>query len=250
MPPEQVSSTAAIPANPVPQGMPADSSTAFPNSTSATDPPALSKSQLEAQIIEDVFPAALLASSASKSLKTAVSAQGYQAYLKNLLGAAGDPKDPLEVMLIQQLAAAHQRIGDLHAQSACASSSELALAYNQAAGKLMAEFRKSTLALRQYRSPIVPKQVTLVTGNEQVALIDSETGKRSVSENTGNNELSTKPARLNHVEYVPPFPAPGCGTGEPAEAKRVNGNGTRTAQSSDLGESPLGVFNWATNGRR
>ena len=125
-------------------------------------------------------------------------------------------------MLIEQLVTAHSRIGDLQAEAACAATPESATAYTMAAAKLMAEFRRSSLGLREYRSPVSPKRLTVVTGNEQVAVFEGEASSQPAAEKTSDSELGTTQRRLNHVDLASPFPTTDRSTPEPVEAKRLN----------------------------
>ena len=65
------------------------------------------------------------------------------------------------------------RMGD-----AADAKSEMAEAYTASAAKLMAEHRRLTLALRQYRAPVLAKQVTVVknvaAGDQQVAVMQGD----------------------------------------------------------------------------
>ena len=78
-------------------------------------------------------------------------------YRNELLHDAGDPKDPLERMLIEQAAAAHVMVFQLHAAAALADSPEAAGIFSAAATKLMAELRRTVLGIRDYRTgPVRP----------------------------------------------------------------------------------------------
>jgi hypothetical protein len=80
-----------------------------------------------------------------------VRAPGCRVLLDRLTANAGDPADAVEVMLIEQLTMAHYRAAQLQAQAAEARSLEAIQIYNSAAGRLLAEFRKTALALQTYR---------------------------------------------------------------------------------------------------
>jgi hypothetical protein len=98
-----------------------------------------------------VFPA-LMAS--ALGLDGQVGPTGYKVYLERLLREAGSPEDPIEAMLLQQLALAHFRIGQLHASAGHAPGAEAAKIYNAGAARLLGEFRRTALALRAYRSRV------------------------------------------------------------------------------------------------
>lgn len=87
-------------------------------------------------------------------LRDLFDASGYRAFLDQLVRDAGNPSDPLQVMLLQQMAMAHFRIGDLHGLAAKADDPKAVEAFNNAAGRLMAEFRRSMIALAGYRQTV------------------------------------------------------------------------------------------------
>ena len=132
-----------------------------------------------ALIVKELTGSATLATLVGKNLQGAVPPSAYKTYRDQLLRDSGQPNDAIEVMLIEQLMWAHHRIGDLHVQASTASSPETTVIYSTAAAKLMAEFRRTSLALREYRSPFSPKNITLVrqqnlsAGNQKIALVDN-----------------------------------------------------------------------------
>jgi hypothetical protein len=81
-------------------------------------------------------------------------------------------------MLIEQLMVAHHNVGRLHMQAAATRDLEEARICNAAAVRLMAEFRRSALALRTYRAPAGPrhftavKQLNLAGNGQQIALVE------------------------------------------------------------------------------
>jgi len=77
--------------------------------------------------------------------------KGYRAFLDRIFADAGSPSDPVEVMLLEQLVLAHLRAGQLQAQAGMAEGLEAVRLYNAAAARLLAEFRKTALALKSYR---------------------------------------------------------------------------------------------------
>jgi hypothetical protein len=79
----------------------------------------------------------------------------FRLYRNKLLADCGGPTDPIEVMLIEQLALAHLNMGLLHCKASNAGSVECATAYSGAASRLMGEFRRSALALQAYRATSV-----------------------------------------------------------------------------------------------
>src|SRR5262249_41618823 len=98
---------------------------------------------------EAVFPATM---AAALSPSNQVEAGGYRVFLERIFEESGNPTDPIERMMIQQLALAHYRIGELHIEAANAKGTETTKLYTTATGKLLGEFRRLALALREYRS--------------------------------------------------------------------------------------------------
>jgi hypothetical protein len=86
-------------------------------------------------------------------------AQTFKVYLDDLLQRSGASNDPIEQMLVHQLAQAHFAIGRLHVRSSGSRGTVEAVAYVAAAARLMAEFRRTSLALQAYREATARKQV-------------------------------------------------------------------------------------------
>jgi hypothetical protein len=80
-----------------------------------------------------------------------IRASGYRLFLVGLLRDAGNPSDPVEVMLLEQMAVCHFRALQLQGQAGQAQGLEAIELYNAAAVRLTAEFRKTALALKEYR---------------------------------------------------------------------------------------------------
>ena len=80
-----------------------------------------------------------------------ISPDTYVNYFKQLLRECGTPHDPIEIMIVEQLALAHHNVGRLYAKSALAGQHEEAVAYVSAAARLAGEFRRTAIALNEYR---------------------------------------------------------------------------------------------------
>jgi hypothetical protein len=78
----------------------------------------------------------------------------YKTFLDRFIKDAGSPTDPVETMLLQQLAVAHFRIGQLHIGASHAQGTEAMKLYTAAASRLLGEFRRTALALRAYRGRV------------------------------------------------------------------------------------------------
>jgi hypothetical protein len=87
----------------------------------------------------------------------------YQAYIDKQLQECGNPRDPIERMLIEQMLIAHHTVGRLSVRAAGAQTAEEAKTYHDITARFLGEFRRCALALKTYRSPVVPQQLTVVS---------------------------------------------------------------------------------------
>lgn len=124
-----------------------------------TTPPGLdaakhAKAQRAAQgaelLREGIFPA-LMAS--ALGLDSFVETPAFRVFLQRLMADLGNPQDPIEKMLAEQLALAHFRIAQLHIGAGQAKSQEAVKLYNTVCARMLGEFRRSCLALRALRAP-------------------------------------------------------------------------------------------------
>jgi hypothetical protein len=148
---------------------------------------------------------AVLRSCTGQAIRDEFTAFELKAYRDQVVGAAADP---VEKMMVEQLLWAHHRLGHLHGAAIRATTIETAEAYNAAAVRLMAECRKMSLALREYRTPLIPRNVTVVkqqnltAGDQQIAYIDGQTVPRAPAKNSRNGELVTKQQEAMSYEPV------------------------------------------------
>ncbi|MFL5329218.1 MAG: hypothetical protein ACJ8C4_09900 [Gemmataceae bacterium] len=83
----------------------------------------------------------------------------YRIYLQQLIADAGNPTDPVEVMLLEQLALSHFRIGQLQVLANTCKSIESTKILTAAASRLLGEFRRTALGLKSYRTESPKRQV-------------------------------------------------------------------------------------------
>jgi hypothetical protein len=100
-------------------------------------------------------------------------------YVTQLLKDAGDPTDPVERMMIEQIALAHHNIGQLYVRAAVATNADQVQVYYAAAARLTSEFRRLALAWKAYREPTPAKNVVLVeqqnvAQHQQIAYVQGE----------------------------------------------------------------------------
>jgi hypothetical protein len=133
--------------------MPTTPTDAGPDELPATpnpDPPDGMPSELLALKLRETTGALFLWGSMLGTMRQA-DAQAFKILRDDLLAAAGRPNDPLEVMMIEQVALAHFNIGRLQLASATARSLEAVKTFGYLAIGLSGEFRKSVLTLADYR---------------------------------------------------------------------------------------------------
>jgi hypothetical protein len=78
----------------------------------------------------------------------------FRIFRDQILVDYGQPADPVTVMLLEQLALAHLNVGQLLGKASSASSVECSAVYLAATARLLAEFRRTALALPAYREAV------------------------------------------------------------------------------------------------
>lgn len=116
-----------------------------------------------------------------------VEATGAKVYLNSFVRDAGDPTDPIELILLQQMLMVHHRVAQLHARAEAATGPEHLKILNGAATRLLGELRRLALAIRQYRSPVSPRQFSVVHQQNVVAA-----GKQTVNYLDDRHRLKRK----------------------------------------------------------
>jgi len=116
--------------------------------SAVTGPPGLSEHQAAHLRNSD---ASMFMFASMGTVLAEVDVTSYRIYRDRLLADYGNPKDPVIIMLVEQLALAHLNSGQLFYKASSASSVECAAAYLAATTRLMAELRRTALALPAYR---------------------------------------------------------------------------------------------------
>lgn len=111
--------------------------------------------QAEADQLTNVAPGTYLYGALAGYFGSAVDKYSYVVFLQRLVAQMA-PADPLEAMLVEQIALSHHALGRAHVRAANATNAEVAKIFFTAAAKLQAEFRQSLLALKGYRAPAHP----------------------------------------------------------------------------------------------
>ena len=98
---------------------------------------------------EGVFPALM---ATALNLDQVFDAAAYRVYLAGVMRDLGDPADPVERVLVEQLVLAHFRVAQLHAAAGNAAGLEATKLLNGAAARLCGEVRRTALGLKAYRT--------------------------------------------------------------------------------------------------
>ena len=125
---------------------------------------------------------------------------GSKSYLDDFLHEAGDPTDPIERMLLEQMALAHHRLAHLHTRAHAAEDVEHIKAYNAATSRLLGETRRLALTIRLYRTPTAPRSFSIVhqqniAGGGQAVTYAHQVGPDSKeSLNCTDTQVGSKPS--------------------------------------------------------
>jgi len=123
----------------------------------------LTESQRQSNLVRDcVVPGYMQVVIGANAPLDKTAALGYR---DELIRDMGSPKDPLERMLIEQVGIAHVMVMRLHGLCATADNAERTALYATAAGRLLAELRRTIVTLRDYRTPPAKPQVTIQQQN-------------------------------------------------------------------------------------
>jgi hypothetical protein len=134
---------------------------------------------------------------------------GLRVFVNSIMNEAGNPADPVERMMLEQLIMAHQRLCKLHVQADAAKTPESQKVLNTAATRLMGEVRRMALSIRQYRQPASPRQFQVVHqqnvatagAKQDVTFVDhSQAGETDVSFSTSRSELGGNEAAEGRLE--------------------------------------------------
>ena len=114
-------------------------------------PPPVLTTEQQAGALHTFAPGAYLYGVTGAVLGPSMKVPGCQVYLDELTREAASGTDPIETMLVQQLVWAYHAVGVLHIQAGSSKRAAEVTAYHAAVARLMAEFRRSSLALKAYR---------------------------------------------------------------------------------------------------
>ncbi len=143
-PPKQPSSTTA------PQPEQSQPGQSPPGLDQAKHARALRAAQGAELLREGIFPA-LMAS--ALGFDKFVETSAFKLFVDRFLADLGNPKDPIERMLAQQMALLHFRIAQVQVDASQAKSGEVLKILNSATARLLGEFRRGAVTLRALQTP-------------------------------------------------------------------------------------------------
>lgn len=166
-----------------------------------SDPKLADEHRKQAAIVREFATSSALAGMIK--LNKHVTPAGVKTYLDEFCRDANSTDDPVERVMLEQLAFAHHRLAHLHLESSQATDVEAIQIYNAAAARLLSELRRLALAIREYRSPTSGKsskvehivrqeihQQNVSHGGQEVQYLNAEGGSRATaheSELASNN---------------------------------------------------------------
>ena len=95
-----------------------------------------------------IAPAAL---ATAMGVESKIETSGCRVYLDDLVKDSGNPVDPVEIMLLEQTVMCHLLSMKLQSKASGAEGTEAIELYLSGAARLSGEFRKTALALKEYR---------------------------------------------------------------------------------------------------
>ncbi len=99
----------------------------------------------QAELLEKgIFPAFM---ASALNLDRHVGTTAYHAFLEGVMRDLGDPTDPIERMLVQQLCLVHFRVAQLHSGAGTATGLEATRVLNSVVARMLGEMRRTALAL-------------------------------------------------------------------------------------------------------
>jgi hypothetical protein len=179
-------------------------------------PPRLTAEEVAAQLAETGAAAFMYLS--MERLFVEADAASFKCYRDRLVAGCGAPSDPVELMLIEQLALAHLTVGRLHSRSARAQGVEEARAYGSLAVNMVGEFRRLALGLKAYRAGSRAARGGKGLPAPAVAAKKNE-GEVEGAEHT---EQGSEPGGQDDGGATIPMPEPAAGGGGPKEPAKKN----------------------------
>ena len=110
--------------------------------------PSFTPEQQSLVVKKVIAPAAL---ATVMGVENKIETSGCRVYLDDLVRESGNPSDPVEIMLLEQTAMCHLLSMKLQSKASGAEGTEAIELYLSGTARLSSEFRKTALALKEYR---------------------------------------------------------------------------------------------------
>ncbi len=120
----------------------------------------------------------------ASSIAAGIAPEAFIEFRQQFLKDCGSPKDPLVILMVDQVLIANFAVGRLHFRSVTAKTSDAAVAYANCAAHLLGELRRSVLALDVLRSKqAAQRRRSASTGSVEKAASVGRNGKPRPSTN-------------------------------------------------------------------
>ena len=167
------------------------------SSNSTTPAPELTEDERFAAELRETVPSMSIYMTLGRLLRN-LPPQACKIFRDQLIRDCGSPSDPVEVMLLEQLATSHLCLGVLNNKAALSESVEGASAYWGASARLMAEFRRTALALQSYRSGPVADRKSRRPEDDASTPEQKHRDSKLVKE-ANDRDANDQPIRLNAI---------------------------------------------------
>jgi hypothetical protein len=176
-----------------------------------------------------------------------VDLDAYRLYRDRLIADAGNPTDPIVVMILEQLAFAHLNAGLLQATAMNSATIEAVTVFGNAAARLLAEFRRSALALQAYRA--ASRQLANDPSRDIVLPVE-QADPVTLEEKSIAAEKEASRESCDAEDTIIPYPGPaavGDQPSQPPEVARIHARRSRKGPRRDPEDPAVGANNRAAH---
>ncbi len=199
-------------------------------------------------VLRETIPSRFMYASLIRAFSV-IDEHAYKAFRDQLIADCGSPTDPIQVMMVEQLALAHLNMGFLQCRAANAPTLKAAEVYGSAAARLMAEFRRSALGLQAYRA--ASRQLASDPSNDMVVAAGQAEGPAGSEKKACDNELGPIAEEADGDARIIPYreSADDDESGSPPPVPEEPGNRRRTRASAPrrTGKPAVGARHGAAN---
>ena len=178
----------------------------------------------------------------------------FKQHRDNVIADSAKSPDRVIALLLEQILWAHQRAGDLLMASATQKDPAATGIFTTAAARLMAECRRTALAVRELGTPPARPQLTLVqqenvaAGDQQIAFVEPASAKEAAKK-TANSGLVSKSEQLRHAEPSIPFSPTNRRKTQPIETENADASRAPAFAGSCNDKPALDTLNGAKDDR-